>query len=423
MQRKGVRMGESKTLEFKETVTNTFLKTVSAFANFGTGEIRFGVNDEGVNVGLEDIGRARLDIENRINDSIHPKPEYHFVTHEKSKVLSLIVSEGPDKPYLYKGKAYQRSDTATIEVDLTELRRLTLAGTHQNFEQLHSQEQDLTFHALEEKMKEILGIQKLNRDILKTLNLYDDDNGYNNAGALIADENEFPGIDIARFGDDIDVIRNRRTVREVSILTQYMKAVEFYNENYKEEVIDGIVRRTRELVPEKAFREAVANALVHRTWDIDANVHISMFDDRIEVISVGGLPFGMSREEYLRGGVSVLRNPILANVFYRLHYIEAFGTGVLRIRNAYREYNENPEFEITDNTIRITLPVLNRVPQMTREEKKIYDVLSGHRILSSSEIASELGFTKSKTNRLLNRLVDEHIVVKSGQSRGTRYHL
>lgn len=416
-------MEESRTLEFKETVTNTFLKTVSAFANFGTGEIRFGVNDQGESVGLEDIGRTRLDIENRINDSIHPKPEYHFVVHEKSKVLSLIVSEGPDKPYLYKGKAYRRSDTASIEVDHTELRRLTLAGTHQTFEQLRSPEQNLTFHVLEEKMAEILGIQKLSRDILKTLNLYDDANGYNNAGALIADQNKFPGIDMARFGESIDVIRNRRTVRGVSILTQYMEAVQFYNENYKEEVIDGIVRHTRELVPEKAFREAVANALVHRTWDIDADVHISMFDDRIEVVSVGGLPFGMSREEYLRGGVSVLRNPIIANVFYRLHYIEAFGTGVLRIRNAYRAYNENPEFEITDNAIRIMLPVLNRTPQMTSDEKKIYDALGSHRILSSSEIALETGFTKSKTTRLLKRLIDEHIVVKSGQARGTRYHL
>lgn len=415
-------MEESRTLEFKETVTNTFLKTVSAFANFGTGEIRFGVNDEGESVGLEDVGRARLDIENRINDSIHPKPEYHFVTHEKTGVLSLIVSEGPDKPYLYKGKAYRRSDTATIEVDHTELRRLTLAGTHRTFEELHSSEQSLTFHVLEEKMKEILEIKKLNRDILKTLNLYDDNGGYNNAGALIADKNEFPGIDMARFGDSIDVIRNRRTVRGVSILTQYMEAVQFYDENYKEEVIDGIVRHTRELVPEKAFREAVANALVHRTWDIEADVHISMFDDRIEVISVGGLPFGMSREEYLRGGVSVLRNPIIANVFYRLHYIEAFGTGVLRIRNAYRDYNENPKFEITDNTIRITLPVLNRVPQMTGDEKLVYDALGDHSVLSSSEIAEKTGTTRSKTLRLLNDMLEKHILIKEGTGRGTRYH-
>lgn len=415
-------MDENKFLEFKENITNSFLKTVSAFANFGTGEIRFGVNDEGVNVGLENIRQARLDIENKINDSIHPKPEYHFVVHKKIKVLSLIVSEGLDKPYFYKGKAYRRSDTATIEVDHAELRRLTLEGTHQNFEQLRSANQMLTFSTLQKKMSEILGVQNISTDILKTLNLYDDDTGYNNAAALIADKNDFPGIDAVRFGDSIDVIRNRRIIAGTSILTQYQEAIKFYIENYQVEVIEGAARHRRELVPEKAYREAIANSLVHRTWDIDANVHIGMFDDHIEVISIGGLPFGLSRQEYLRGGVSVLRNPIIASIFYRLHYIESFGTGVLRIREAYRDYNESPEFDVSDNAVRIILPVLNSAPAMNSEERQIYNCLDGNRFLSSSEIVEETGLSKSKTLRLINKMIDQHRIEKSGKGRGTRYH-
>lgn len=413
-------MKENRILEFKEKVTGTFLKTVSAFANFGTGKILFGVNDQGKKTGLEDIEKSRLDIENRINDFIHPKPEYHFIEHKKEKVLSLIVSEGKDKPYLYKGKAYRRSDTATVEVDTVEPRRLTLIGTHQTFEQLHARQQTLSFSTLRYKMSQILGVNKVNLDILKTLNLYDDKSGYNNAAALIADSNDFPGIDMVRFGESINILRNRRTVKGVSILTQYQEAVDCYVQNYQEEVIDGIERHTRELVPERAYRESVANALVHRTWDVNADIHISMFDDRIEVVSVGGLPFGMSREEYMRGGVSVLRNPIIANIFYRLHYIEMFGTGVIRIRNAYKNYTEKPIFEITENTIRITLPVLNRMPAMTDNEKIIFNML-GERLMSSTEIALETGMNKSKVLRILESLMEKKFIVKSGRARGTRY--
>lgn len=94
-------MNENRYLEYKETITNTFLKTVSAFSNFGTGRIVFGVKDDGSIVGLSDIENAKLDLENKINDSISPKPYYHFEVSNKGKTLTLIVEEGEYKPYLY----------------------------------------------------------------------------------------------------------------------------------------------------------------------------------------------------------------------------------------------------------------------------------------------------------------------------------
>ena len=90
-------------------------------------------------------------------------------------------------------------------------------------------------------------------------------------------------------------------------------------------------------VPEKAFREAIANALIHRMWDIPASIKVSMYADRIEISSPGGLPAGISEEEYMNGQISILRNPIIGNVFFRLKYIEKFGTGIMRINHAYEE--------------------------------------------------------------------------------------
>ena len=89
-----------------------------------------------------------------------------------------------------------------------------------------------------------------------------------------------------------------------------------------------------ELVPREAFREAIANALVHRCWDVNASINVRMFPDRIEVTSPGGLPDGITEEMYLAGGPSVARNPILANVFFRLGHIERFRTGIPRIIEA-----------------------------------------------------------------------------------------
>ena len=109
-------MCESKYLEYKENVTNTFLKTVSAYANYGTGQILFGVKDDGKVIGINNAQKVCLDIENMINDCISPQPDYSIEINKKS-IITLTVIEGLNKPYLYKSKAYKRNDTSTVEAD------------------------------------------------------------------------------------------------------------------------------------------------------------------------------------------------------------------------------------------------------------------------------------------------------------------
>ncbi|MGN0362545.1 MAG: RNA-binding domain-containing protein, partial [Bilifractor sp.] len=311
-------MKESRQLEFKSDVTNTFLKTVSAYANYDGGRIIFGMDDDGHVVGLQDPVQACLDIENRINDTIHPQPLYELTVQYAEKTVTLKVEPGMNKPYTYKSKAYRRNDTATIQVDNLELNRLIMRGKNIKFDELPAASQKLTFHTLEEKAKKEIGVKALSRDVLKTLNLYSDANGYNHAAELLADQNDFPGIDIARFGENISQILKRVTFQHESILIELEKTVSIYRDFYQYEEIRGIERQKIEKVPEEAFRETIANALIHRTWDVNAQIRVMMFDDRIEITSPGGLPSGISREEYLRGNVSILRNPIIGNVFFRL---------------------------------------------------------------------------------------------------------
>lgn len=235
-----------------------------------------------------------------------------------------------------------------------------------------------------------MGIEQLTKDILKTLELYSDQNGFNNAAALLADNNHFKGIDIIRFGDSIDEIMERKSVDKI---------------------------------PEKAFREAVANALVHRMWDIPASIKISMYPDKIEISSPGGLPAGLSEDEYLNGQISLLRNPIIGNVFFRLKYIEKFGTGIMRINYAYKNIFVKPEYRIFSNSIRIILPVIKSDYKLNEAEKRLINILTDSGSMTRNEVEKAAEMEKSKTIRILNGLIDKNIIQKKGMGRATKYEL
>ena len=414
-------MKESRELELKSTITNTFLKTVSAFSNYNTGKIIFGVDDNGKIVGLENIEELCLDLENKINDNISPKPDFKFIKDKKKNIITLIVEEGMNKPYLYKGKAYKRNDTSTVEVDKIELNRLTLSGLNQYYEELKAKNQNLEFNILKKELEEKLFLNNFSKDILKTLNLYDEKNGYNNAAELLADKNTFSGVDIAKFGKNIDEILDRNLLLNISIILQYKKALEVFNRYYKYEQIIGSERIEKELIPERAFREVIANALIHRTWDVNSNIRISMYEDKLEVSSPGGLPSGISEKEYLNGQISQLRNPILANIFFRLKYIEMFGTEIRRINESYKDYLVKPAFEIFENSIKITLPITKTKLFLTTDERIIMDILEKGNILSSGEILEKVEFKKDKLNRLLKKLIQKNYIDVMGNGRGTKY--
>ncbi len=416
-------MRETRILEFKETITNTFLKTVSAFSNYDGGEILFGVDDDGNIKGLSDVKQACLDIENKINDSISPQPNYTLEIQNNEQTIKLSVKSGLQKPYLYKSKAYKRNDTATIEVDTLEFSRLVLEGKNIRFEELPCKDQELSFEILQSNLKEKIQIETFNKDTLKTLNLYDDANGFNNAAGLLADKNHFPGIDIVKFGENISIIQKRITFENTSVLGIYEKALSVFRDYYQYEVIQGADRKMVEKIPEAAFREAIANALIHRVWDVDSQIRVSMFDDRIEVVSPGGLPSGITEDEYLSGKLSVLRNRNLANVFYRLGFVEIFGTGITRIKQIYSEASVKPSFEVSENAIQIVLPIYEENANLTEDEKVVYKLLSKNMLKSMSEIAPYISFGKSKTTKLLKDMEQKGVITIEGKGKGTKYRI
>ena len=149
----------------------------------------------------------------------------------------------------------------------------------------------------------------------------------------------------------------------------YDKTLDVFRDYYRYEVIQGAERKNVERIPEAAFREAIANALIHRVWDVDSHIRVSMFDDRIEVVSPGGLPSGITEEEYLSGKLSVF------------------------------EENMN----------------------LTEDERTVYKILSRTVLKSISEIAPYVSFGKSKTIQILKDLIQKGIVTDEGKGRGTKY--
>ena len=269
----------------------------------------------------------------------------------------------------------------------------------------------------------VMGIEQLTKDILKTLELYSDQNGFNNAAALLADNNHFKGIDIIRFGDSIDEIMERKTFENISILSQMEQSIQMFHQYYRYEKIEGMERKSVDKIPEKAFREAVANALVHRMWDIPASIKISMYPDKIEISSPGGLPAGLSEDEYLNGQISLLRNPVIGNVFFRLKYIEKFGTGIMRINYAYKNILVKPEYRIFSNSIRIILPVIKSDYKLNEAEKRLINILTDNGSMTRNEVEKAAEMEKSKTIRILNGLIDKNIIQKKGMGRATKYEL
>ena len=194
----------------------------------------------------------------------------------------------------------------------------------------------------------------------------------------------------------------------------------FFNKSYQYEVIDSVRRRTVETIPETAFREAMANAIASRKWNINAHIRVAMFADRIEIFTPGGLPDGITRDDYMNRIVPLLRNPVLGSVFYRMHYLEQLGTGVRRIKKAYENNRRKPVFDISENAVQVILPVLG-ITDLTEDQETVYGLMKTGRKISSSSASQDTGFSKSKVTAILKQLAAKGYVQITGNGRGTKY--
>ncbi|MDP3487284.1 MAG: putative DNA binding domain-containing protein [Bacillota bacterium] len=430
--------GESKLIEYKQEYSKTLLKTVSAFANYHDGVIIVGLSDTGEVLGVTYPEEISLSLENAINASIEPTPFYE-ITRENvdgKAIIVLKVYKGDYTPYIWNNRAYKRMDTATVPVDRYAHEELKLQGRNMSFEELICGDQSLEFDTLSRKMKQSLKIHDFSEDLLITLGLKATGK-YNNAAALLSDANPLAHAAIqlvAYAGSSVLEIKDRQSVERVSILRQFDMAMDFYKKHINvRELIEGPYRQTMEEVPLVAYREAVANAIVHRDYLRQSHIRIEFFTDRVDITSPGGLPIGISEEEYYEGRLSVPRNRIVAEVFLRLKIIERLATGIRRIKEYYRDYDVKPGFNVYENSIMVTLPmigprghssesaVLETPDHLTGKELLIFKVISERGAMSRVELEQELGLRKSQTSEIIAGLRSRGLVAQIGRGKDTKY--
>lgn len=415
-------MKENSHLEFRQQVTSAFLKTVSAFANGEGGKIVFGRAADGSISPPDSPEQAKLSIEKSIRDSISPQPDYSLSVTDSGRTVTLTVSPGEQKPYFYRVKAYKRNDTATVETDRLELGRLVLEGQGLCFDELKAESGDLRFTVLEAAMRKSPGITALTDDVLKSAGLILPEQGFSRGAEILSDSNRYPGIAAVRFGDTENIIRKRLTAEHRSVISEISEITDLFQTFYVYDEISGTVRNRVESIPVDAFREALANAVINRTWDVPQEITVSMYDDRVEITSPGGLPPYLSEEQFLRGWISMPRSRSLADILRLTGMTGSPGTGIRKIRSLYRKSERQPVLEAMPDSVRVTLPVMGRAV-MTEDERSVCSALSRSEPRSTKEISGMLPFGRSKTIDLLKRLVERKIAAAEGSGRGRKYRL
>ena len=431
---------ESETIELKATVTEEIKKEVVAFANGEGGRLYIGVQDDGSVIGLADPDGAALQISNMVRDAVRPDLtmflHYETLQEDGKKIVAVDIQQGTERPYYIAKKGlrpegvYVRQGYSSVPATNTAIRRMIKETDGDHFEEMRSLEQDLTFKTAEKEFSE--------RNIpfgpsqMKTLGLVTQDGLYTNLGLLLSDQ---------------CVHTIKAAVFEGTAQNEFKDRKEFSGSLFKqmEEVYDDIdfrnqihstfqkLRRIDQRdYPEAAVREALLNLLVHREYAFRASSLISIFADRIEFTSIGGLVNGITLKDVMMG-VSVCRNEKLANVFYRLELIEAYGTGIRKIMEAYDGTGRKPLIEISDNAFKITLPNLNisrdqegesvLSEENDSEESKVEKLAQKKKTFTRKEAEQCLGLSQTSCGRLLKRMMDRGQIIREGKGKNTRYRL
>ena len=217
----------------------------------------------------------------------------------------------------------------------------------EDFEQTRSLEQDLTFLSAKSEFDESNIPFKE-----KNLGIQNQDGIYTNLGLLLSDQCKHT-IKVAVFNGETQNVFQDRNEFTGSLFKQMREVYSYIDfRNQKHSSFSGLKRIDKRDYPEVAIREALLNLIVHREYSYSASSFVRIYTDRIEFTSIGGLLKGITLED-IQLGISVCRNPKLANIFYRLELIEAYGTGIQKIIDSYSESEFKPQFVTTENAFKI----------------------------------------------------------------------
>jgi len=438
---------ESKTTEFKRKYVDDIKNTIVAFANCDGGTLYIGVDDDGTVCGVENVDSTMLRVTNVIRDAVRPDVtmfvECRNDIMDEKQIVCVTVQRGTARPYYLRGKGirpegvYVRQGASTVPATDAAILNMIKETSGDSYEAARSLDQNLTFDkAADFFRKRKVGFGKAQ---MRTLHLIGEDEMYTNLAFLLSEQCTHM-IKLAVFeGSKKSVFKDRRELSG-SLLEQLEEAFDYIDRfNRTRAEFFGLDRLDMRDYPPGAIREALLNAIVHRDYSFSGAALIRIFEDRIEFVTIGGLVKGITLDD-VKLGVSVLRNQYLANIFYRLRLIEAYGTGILKINECYDDYAVKPVIETTDNAFKITLPntnfhaeeqksknlhKVNETTSWSKKQERVNTILELCRSKGSivrSDVEMALGVSQSTAILLLRELNDEGVLFKKGKAKNLRYY-
>lgn len=434
---------ESENLELKEKYTDTIVKEIVSFLNSAGGTILIGVKDDGAVVGVNKVDEVLRKISDIITTQIEPNPQDEISSElkfdEGKIIIAIYINKGLKHIYCQKKYGFS-SAGCTIRIGTT-CKEMTPEQIKIRYEKKFidveymikkkSNLPDLSFRELKIYYSE-KGYHLDDKSFEANLNLKNEFGEYNLLAELLADRNNIPLIFVKFKGLNKASISERSDYGYGCILTSYEKIkTRLQAENIC--ISDTTVRPRNDiyLFDYDSANEAVLNALVHNDWTI-TEPQISMFNNRLEILSHGGLPRGMTKEQFF-DGISMPRNVTLMRVFLNMGLTEHTGHGVPTIVDRYGK----EVFDIEDNYIRCTIPFEEKViaqisngnismnvdmnAGLNKTEKKVIEYLIEKPNVKSVELAEYIGVTKRTIERSLKTLQEKQMVERTGPKRESNW--
>lgn len=422
-----------KKLKLEMKKPKSWCKSVSAFANTYGGSLIFGISDDNQIIGLENPDKDAEIISEMIKSRLDPIPEFKIrFQKEEDKVLLIVdILKGEETPYYYSGdgvlEAYVRIGNESVKASSTELKRLVLHGHNTTFDSQNSmyKVEDYAFSKLRERYKKWTG-QSFNDKDLISFGLATKDGYLTNAGALIVDESpiHYSRVFCTRWngltksGGTMDALDDAEY--SGSLISLIENGEGFIKRNAK--MMWRKTANSREELPEyveRSYHEALVNAIAHRDYLVNGSeVHIDIYDDRMEIYSPGGMPDGSVIQDRDPTTVpSTRRNPVIADVFNRLGYMERKGSGFAKILDNYAfqiNYTEEmkPYFRSDRYQFTVIMPNLNYngtqdgTQDVTQDDvyTLILEMIKRNNKISAKQLAEKLGISIRTVRRKIKEM-------------------
>lgn len=417
---------ETESVEFKKTtgeLREGMISLASMLNKNGKGVLYFGVRNDGEIVGQQIGDRTLREISQGIANAIKPQiiPTIIMELCDDKNVIKVTV-EGDEKPYSAYGKYYMRSADEDREISPQQLRSLMLSVSD-SIVNIESNNQELTFDQLKTLYT---GNDLTLRDntFKQNLNLLTKNGSYNVMAGILADTNSYSiKVAVFRGTDKTNLIRRNEYGYKCMLVAarQVLDYMEAMNDTVVD--MDGSLRQERKLFDFPCFREAWLNACLHNRWSRQTPPAVYLFDDRIEIISVGGLPDGLSLEEFYEGKSKPV-NLELQQIMVQLDYIEQTGHGVPLIISRYGK----KVFDITENFITVTIPLnkkrenTNMIKESTNwltgsKDEQILMLMKNNRNIRVHEISKLLGVGTTTVTKRIRHLKERGIVERNGSKK------